>query len=98
MIIDELEKAAETEGYNTDEVKETIATLRSQLKHNLNHDLDIHREEISRYIANEIMQRYYFDEGVIQQSLRNDKEIAKALEILADPAAYRAILAPKDKN
>lgn len=94
MIIDELEKAAEVEGYQNDQVKETITSLRSQLRHDLSHDLDIHREEIATYLAREIMNNYYHDEGRIQQSLRFDKDIEKALEILSDPAAYKAILTP----
>ena len=94
MIIDELEKAAEVEGYQNEQVKETITSLRSQLRHDLSHDLDIHREEIATYLAREIMNNYYHDEGRIQQSLRFDKDIEKALEILSDPAAYKAILTP----
>ncbi|MDE5647393.1 MAG: S41 family peptidase [Muribaculaceae bacterium] len=94
MIIDELEKAAEVEGYQNEQVKETIKSLRSQLRHDLSHDLDIHREEIATYLAREIMNNYYHDEGRIQQSLRFDKDIEKALEILSDPAAYKAILTP----
>lgn len=94
MIIDELEKAAEVEGYQNEQVKEIIKSLRSQLRHDLSHDLDIHREEIATYLAREIMNNYYHDEGRIQQSLRFDKDIEKALEILSDPVAYKAILTP----
>ena len=97
IIIDELDKTAEEEGYNTEEVKNVIASLRSLLRHDLNHDLDIHREEISRILAAEIMTRYYYDEGRIQQSIRGDKDIEKAIEVLSDTARYKALLAPPAK-
>lgn len=94
MIVDELEKAAGVEGYDTDELKATLDTLRSQLKHDLNRDLDIHREEIEPWIAREIVQRYYEEAGRIKQGLRYDRDVDEAVKILSDPARYKAILTP----
>ncbi len=94
VLISELEKASEAEGYLNDDVKATLATLRSQIKPDLNHDLDVNREIIAAEIAKEIMARYYFDAGRIEQSLRTDPEVIKAIEVLSDPAAYKALLTP----
>lgn len=94
VLIAEFEKASEAEGYLNDEVKATIATLRDQIKPDISHDLDINRDVIATELAREIMARYYYDSGRIEQSLRNDPEVIKAVEILSDPAALKAVLAP----
>lgn len=94
MIVDELEKATKTEGYDTPEVKEQIEILRGMLKHNLNHDLDINREMIDRYLSSEIMQRYYFDQGMIIEGLRHDPVLNAALDVLYSPEKYKATLNP----
>lgn len=94
MIVDELAKAANTEGYDTPEVKEQIEALRGLLKHDLNHDLDTHREMIERYLSSEIMQRYYYDRGMIIEGLRHDPVLESALETLYSPEKYKATLTP----
>lgn len=92
IIMEELEKASKSEGYDTPEVQEQMASLKTLLKHDLNHDLDTHRENISRYLAAEIMQRYYFDSGAIAENLRYDPVVAKAAETLNNTDEYRKIL------
>lgn len=94
MIISELEKAAEREGYMNDSVRSGIDALKPLLKHNLNHDLDTHRDQIAPYIASEIMQRYYFDRGQIIESLRHDNDLDAAAAILNDPKLYKQMLRP----
>lgn len=94
MIVDELAKAANTEGYDTPEVKDQIEALRGLLKHDLNHDLDTHREMIERYLSSEIMQRYYYDRGMIIEGLRHDPVLESALETLYSPEKYKATLSP----
>ena len=92
LITTELEKAAKSEGYDTPEVQQQIEVLKNLLKHDLSHDLDTHRDEISRYIASEIMQRYYFDPGAIEENLRHDLVVEKATQILNNPEEYRKLL------
>ena len=98
QIVDQLEKASKSEGYDTPEVTAQIESLRALLKHDLNHDLDQNRDMISRYLASEIMQRYYYDRGVIEESLRHDPVLDAALEVLNAPSDYRAALTPKKKE
>lgn len=93
-IVDELSKASKSEGYDTPEVQEQIEILRGLLKHDLNQDLDFHRDMISRYLASEIMQRYYYEPGIIIEGLRHDPTLDKALEILYSPSDYSATLHP----
>lgn len=92
MIVDELEKAAKTEGYLSDEVTDRIASLRQLLKHDLDKDLDTSRDKISLFIAPEILDRYY-NNGGTAYTVRHDPEVALASSIIASPV-YRTLLTP----
>lgn len=96
MIMEQLEKAAKTEGYLTDSVSAQLATLKQMLRHDLGHDLDTHRDDISPYLASEIVSRYYYEPGSIQQSLVNgsDLDMREAAAVLGDPIRYRMLLTP----
>jgi carboxyl-terminal processing protease len=52
----------------------------------------LHKEEIIDQIEQEIVSRYYFQNGKIRKTLSQDKEVNKAIEILKDKAAYNRIL------
>lgn len=88
----ELEKAAVREGYVTDEVQAQIDTLKNSLRHDLGKDLDTHRDRISRYLAAELLKRYYYSRGATIEALRHDDDVARATQILTDPEQYRTIL------
>ncbi|MBD5201402.1 MAG: S41 family peptidase [Bacteroidales bacterium] len=96
-MLKDLTEAAETEGYMSPEVKNHLDTLKSMLTHNLDHDLDHNRAEISRYIEDEILGRYYYQRGKVIGSLKSDPGLEKAREILSDPAAYKKILSGAKK-
>jgi carboxyl-terminal processing protease len=50
------------------------------------------REPIKRALQKEIVTRYYYNTGMLQNSLTSDQEILKAKEILASPKTYNEIL------
>lgn len=90
-----LKEVAEFEGY-LDGASETFATLEKQLAHNLDKDLDTFKKTITTALTAEIVQRYYYTKGGIQQILKDDKYTKKAIEILNNPEEYKKILsAPK---
>lgn len=97
MIMEQLEKAAEIEGYLNPEVQASLDSLKTLLHHDLNHDLDFNRKLISEYLASEILQRYYFQRGAIISALKSDRELDSAAVVLQTPGRYRAILAPPKK-
>ena len=88
-----LEKVAEFEGYSEDAAAEFKA-LAEKLKHNIDRDLDTFRPEIEIFLANEIVRRYYYQKGEIEQSLKDDKALIKAEEILGNKSEYDKILNP----
>jgi len=94
-MLDDLEKAAKTEGYFNDSTKMQFDALRASLKHNLDHDLDNNRKDISSIIANELMARYYQDRGQIIQALKSDEDAEAALKVLNSPDEYKKLLSPK---
>lgn len=95
LILEQLEKATETEGYMNPQVQAQIDSLKVTLKHDLNHDLDLNRKTISEYLASEILQRYYFDRGVIIEALKHDQDLDSAAAVLDTPERYDAILSGK---
>lgn len=95
MIMEQLEKATEVEGYLNPQVQAGIDSLKSLLHHDLNRDLDFNRKMISNYLSSEILQRYYFERGAIISALKSDMELDSAAAVLQNPSRYKAILSPK---
>ena len=91
-LIRQLSETAETEGYMNDETRQHIDELALLLTHNLNKDLDTHREEISRYLSSEILNRFYYEKGVVINDLKYDVAVDSAVSILNDDVRLKKIL------
>ncbi len=87
-----LKKVAKAEGYINDSTSAVFAKLEKLLKHDLNHDLDVNRKELSTLIADEILKRYYYQRGPIEYGLKADEALDKAAAMLAKPGEYARIL------
>jgi carboxyl-terminal processing protease len=90
----ELESIAVEEQYFA-AIKSELSQLSRKVMHNKERDLQSFRKEISKLLATEIVSRYYFEQGQMQYSLRDDEEVKLAISILNDPARYNAILNPR---
>ena len=79
-----------------DEAKEEFEALAQKMQGDVVTDLERpkNKQEIKKLLENDIVSRYYFRRGVIQQQLRDDKDLKKALEILADTECYGNLLKP----
>ena len=88
-----LKEIATLEGY-TEDAQAEFAALEKKLTHNLDRDLDHFAKDIKMLIADEIVQRYYYQRGTIIQQLKDDNDVRRAREILASPAEYKKILSP----
>lgn len=86
-----LREIATEEGYMGEETTAAFDSLQKLLVHNLNHDLDVHRQEIEEYLGTEIIGRYYYDPGKSEYALRSDKALKAAREIL-ESDKYEKIL------
>lgn len=87
MIMEQLQKAAETEGYLNDEVQSGLDSLKTLLHHDLNRDLDFNRKVISEYLASEILQRYYYERGAIISSLKPTRSSIRPQPCFQTPRA-----------
>lgn len=91
QILEKLIKAAKTEKYY-DGSQEQIAQLQKDFTHSIDRDMDVFRDEITTFLTEQFIQRYYFMEGVIEYKALHDKEVKKATEILADRDEYQKTL------
>jgi carboxyl-terminal processing protease len=66
--------------------------LKKKLAHDKNKDLKTFQKEIRKLLTEEIVSRYYLQKGRIEWMLKYDPEVLKAMEILSNPAMYKAIL------
>ncbi len=90
--LENLQKVAKAEGYMNDSTKAAFEQLEKLLKHDLNHDLDTQRKEISRLLAQEILTRYYYQAGETEYEARHDETIDKVAELLAKPGEWAKTL------
>ncbi|MDR2915059.1 MAG: S41 family peptidase [Tannerella sp.] len=86
-----LVETAKHEGYY-DDVSETFASLEKDLAPNVEKDMDIFKDEVSELFTLELMRRYYYQKGAILYSLKDDKDVAQAVETLAKHDEYAGML------
>ena len=87
-----LKKTAEAEGYLNDETRAEFDRLEKLLKHDLDKDLDIHRSDLEKILAKEIIKGYYYQKGQMIYALKLDKVTNRASEIFNTPGEYEKIL------
>ncbi|MEA4903964.1 MAG: S41 family peptidase, partial [Petrimonas sp.] len=92
-----LKNIMEFEGYfNT--ASEEFKALEDKLQPDLDRDLELFKKEIGQMIETEIVQRYYYKEGVLIYELQGDAALKKAKEVLKDRQLYNYTLQPKPAN
>ncbi len=92
-----LRKTATTEGYMNDSIQAQFDRLEQMLKHDLDHDLDLHRRDIAYLIGQEIMERLYYQRGQVQNAIKDDEYIDAAKKMFDNPGEYARILHLKTK-
>ena len=66
--------------------------MEKKLQHNLDLELDRFAKDIKPLITEEIVKRYYFERGSVQETLKDDADLKKALEMLQQPEEYKKVL------
>ena len=89
--LQDLKKTAQFEGYY-DDAKAEFDALEAKLSHNLEKELDRHEHDIRQLLAMEIVKRYFYEAGTIQETLKDDTDLKQAIEILSDADKYNKIL------
>jgi len=75
--------------------KELFTELEKDIEHSLDQDLSLFKSEISDMIEDEIIGRYFYEEGAIAWTLKKDDQIKKAVEIFNNKEEYSSILSGK---
>mgnify|MGYP006091634795 CR=1 FL=1 len=92
--LNELKKTAKKEKY-LKENELIFQTLDSIFKVDIQKDLMKNKEEIKFFLENELISRKHFQTGRMEASLKKDKYMQKALEILNNKDEYNKILGYK---
>ena len=90
-MLKKLKEMAEFEGY-MENASEEFAALEKKLQHNLDLELDRFAKDIKPLIAEEIVKRYYFEKGAVQETLKDDPDLKKAIEVLQQSEEYKKVL------
>ncbi len=86
-----LKEVMDFEGYMKS-ASEEFKALEAKLVPDLDRDLETFRDDIIKLINAEVIKRYYYQKGEYIYNLKNDKGLAKALEILNDQDTYKKTL------
>ena len=93
-LLEQFKEASEKDHY-FEQLQEEYEELQSKMSHNKSEDLRLHQEEIREILANEIVSRYYYQTGRIENSLALDIQVKKAIEVLDSPEEYKQLLTAK---
>ena len=90
-LLNEFKEVAEEEEY-FEGISTEFEALQTKISHDKKNDLQKQSDEIKRLLENEIVTRYYYREGAIENGFIYDTEVARAVDILNDPNEYKKIL------
>ncbi len=89
--LEELAKIAKREKYY-ELAGDEFAGLEDKLSHNNLKDLETFGKEIRQILGEEIINRYYYQEGRILAQLQEDPQLEKAVQILEEPGTVKQVL------
>ena len=95
MLQELSEVAKEEKYYGSSEIE--FKALFAKLKPSLNEDMVRYKDEIAELLENEIVSRYYYQNGRVEASLKNDPYMKEAKDVLQNQVRYKAILAGESK-
>jgi len=78
--------------------KSLFTDLEKDIAHSLDQDLTVFKTEITELLGDEIISRYFYEEGAIAWTLKTDEQIKKALEVLNNKDEYNSILKGKTRS
>jgi carboxyl-terminal processing protease len=94
--MDDLRKQAEDEKVFSEFITEYYNFM-NKIQSNKKEDLSRYRDEIKKYLEEEIAARYYFQKGRIECSIKADPDIVEASRLLADTDKIKIILSLIEK-
>ncbi len=90
-LLKDFKEKAEKEKY-LDAIQNEMDELDNKIQSDKKNDLNRFKEEIKQLLEYEIVMRYYFQHGEIEERLEDDEAVKNALEILGNPNKYKSKL------
>lgn len=90
QTLDEL--AADLAASEYGETSDELAALRREVQAEKEADFERHAPRLKERLRREILARYLGERAQIEASFRDDRPLARATALLADPSAYGAVL------
>jgi carboxyl-terminal processing protease len=75
--------------------KDLFSALEKDIAHSLSEDLSAFRKEIQELIEDEIIGRYFYEDGAVAWTVRSDEQVKKAIEVVNNKELYTSILSGK---
>ena len=94
QAFEKLVKTAKREKYY-EVASEEFSSLEEKLSHNTLKDLETFGTEIRQILGEEIVNRYYYQQGRILAQIQDDPQLDKAKEVLSEPGVLKEVLAGK---
>lgn len=96
-VLKNLKEVAKFEGY-MDSDSTIFKELENRLTPDLERDFNHYKDQIKKLMASEIVKRYYYQKGELQESLKEDEVLEKAIEVLGDQELYNKILSTPEEG
>lgn len=93
LQLKQLIEEAENENYYND-LKPHIDQIRAKITENKKNELMLYKDQIRKLLEEDIMSRYYLEEGTVQVGFKYDHELKKASDILLNQTGYARLLKP----
>lgn len=93
LQLKQLIEEAEAEHYYND-LKPNIDQIRARIAENKKNELTLYKDQIKKLLEEDIMSRYYLEEGTVQVGFKYDQELKKASDILLNQTGYARLLKP----
>jgi carboxyl-terminal processing protease len=94
--VEDMKKNAEKVDYYP-EIKDQIEALEKRVNHSKEQDLITYKGEIKKILSEEIISRYYFQEGIIAAGLVKDPDLLAAKEYFNQPEKFKLTLTASTK-
>ena len=90
-LLGDLKEEAEKEN-KLAEIKSEFEALNAKVSHSKKDDLSQFKDEIRKVLENEIVSRYYFEKGRIEQAFQYDNDLTEALKVIGNRPVLASIL------
>jgi carboxyl-terminal processing protease len=74
------------------QVTTELEALNTRITTAKKNDLSIYKEEIKKVLEGEIVSRYYFEKGRLEQNFKYDQDLSESLKLIANKSTLASIL------